>query len=405
MLNKGSNSIDLQAKSQFFELGFVLGDRTFYENIKSLEPGTAIEVHGSLHGYSRWGLFEKDSDDQKDLDCLAFQINESIRASVSKFTGRYTDFYSTLTGGLDSRLIAGVLSSSDENKPRFLTFSTVGLPLYLDEDVRIAQMVSDKLGGRLYTEPFVEFDTPFSWQYFERSRANRGIPALSGMYGEFIQGKFGSVFGSTVEAFLRGENISQNVCGSSVLRGLGDSASDGLSPFDDLNSFLSRYRESNSSMLSRMILMTNSFFTHAYSGTRGLWDRPYMQLLRVFTPFLSPEFMRLILEVPTEILFNPKQPLYNTLYLNHHPNLTSIPSNSTLSSYPENCIVQYTEGINSFPYRKLQYQHASQIILGSEQVKSTYKSLSELPLDHFPADQLNKLVDYEAFMMYLDSLG
>lgn len=132
--------IDNQALAELFSLNFILGEKTLFKHIKILSPASVLTFQvGSLNIKKYWKPTLKDDDrgfDQKEaIEEVHSLLLQAVKRQMddSKPKGIY------LSGGLDSRTIAGSISQLGYKIPTF-TFGTMG-----SDDRKGAELISNTL--------------------------------------------------------------------------------------------------------------------------------------------------------------------------------------------------------------------------------------------------------------------
>jgi len=136
--NKG---INWQSISDYLRYGFVLGDRTLFQNIHLLPPATllAIDCHG-LRKKTYWtGQYTAYYDEGQISSVAEEGVSLFTKSAQNRIAGN-SNILIYLSGGLDSRLIAGVVSREKTN----ITSATLGNSH--SYEYRIARKVCRTLG-------------------------------------------------------------------------------------------------------------------------------------------------------------------------------------------------------------------------------------------------------------------
>ncbi len=108
-VNGFEKRIDWDGVADFLNFGYVLGERTFLKNISSLASATALSVSSAIEIQSRKYWRPVYTESQNDLASSVSNCFELLRTSIAeKLPGRGT-VISPISGGLDSRIILGVL--------------------------------------------------------------------------------------------------------------------------------------------------------------------------------------------------------------------------------------------------------------------------------------------------------
>ncbi|HEX2980158.1 MAG TPA: asparagine synthase-related protein [Anaerolineaceae bacterium] len=157
------HQINEAALSDLLLLGFPLEERTLFEAIKILPSATILNYQDGKLQLDQYWNYQFDSSGSTDARALASHIDglgELTREAVRR---RLIDHSCILlTGGLDSRTIAGF--SKQINPTGDVIASTLGPPNSID--VRIARSVANKLGIQHYN---VAIPTDYLNRFAERS--------------------------------------------------------------------------------------------------------------------------------------------------------------------------------------------------------------------------------------------
>lgn len=108
--------IDWQSISDYLKYGYVFGDRTNFKNVSLLPPASCIEVNEKhTKVYTYWEPIYDRTYKINSIDKVADEGIEIFKQSIKRRTNGKKNVLLFLSGGLDSRLIAGVASSLDIN--------------------------------------------------------------------------------------------------------------------------------------------------------------------------------------------------------------------------------------------------------------------------------------------------
>lgn len=146
--------IDLQAVGDFFQDGFIREDRTWFEQVKLLSPGTVLTWDiklKMLHKRRYWGWEEiKPLEGRLDENEIAEELGRLFKDAVQKRCRDGERIGLGLSGGLDSRAVIAAIP--DEYKPlHVLTFGKKG-----GSEIAIAQKVAKLKGANHH---LVEIDS------------------------------------------------------------------------------------------------------------------------------------------------------------------------------------------------------------------------------------------------------
>lgn len=136
-----TRSVDLEAMTEFFSFGYVLGDKTLVEGVKLLPPASIFNYSNGkmeIKQYWNWNRIKKIGISDEDeilnelgrlwLQAVERRVHGDVRIGLS------------LSGGLDSRAIASAISH--KHYPiHAVTFGRKGC-----DDYKIAKKVCEKLG-------------------------------------------------------------------------------------------------------------------------------------------------------------------------------------------------------------------------------------------------------------------
>lgn len=139
-------NIDREAVKQFFDIGYLLENRTWFESIELVPPASVIsfnikELRVEITNYWSWNEIKpiKGPVDEGEIaDELGRLFKESVRNRISK----NERIGITLSGGLDSRAILAAVPE-DYNPLNTFTFGQEGC-----DDIEIARMAAKIKGAR-----------------------------------------------------------------------------------------------------------------------------------------------------------------------------------------------------------------------------------------------------------------
>jgi asparagine synthetase B (glutamine-hydrolysing) len=115
---------DLVAASEFFHFRYILGDRTFFEDIRLLPPASFLCCRDGKWGIDRyWEPSYPDQLRRHPDEWYDQQIYETLRAAVERMIRSDLNYGISLSSGMDSRWIAAILS---EDRPDTQTFTFGG---------------------------------------------------------------------------------------------------------------------------------------------------------------------------------------------------------------------------------------------------------------------------------------
>ncbi len=141
-------TLDQVALAQFFILGHLLDNRTFFESIKLLDPGTILTYQaGRWSTQTYWRLSFPNSYPKHSDAWYEELIYTALQTTTAKMVRRDRQYGVTLSGGLDSRWMSALLTRLRPDTPAF-TFGSEDA-----EDVRSAVQVATRLGMEHFCFP------------------------------------------------------------------------------------------------------------------------------------------------------------------------------------------------------------------------------------------------------------
>lgn len=138
---KLARSINLDSMADFFSFGYILGDKTFINDINLLPPASMLIYSDNklqIKQYWNWSVIKKTkiTDENEIIDELGRLLIQAVRRRIQK-NKRLGLF---LSGGLDSRAVAAAIPSSCY-PIHAVTFGKKNC-----DDYKIAKRICDKLG-------------------------------------------------------------------------------------------------------------------------------------------------------------------------------------------------------------------------------------------------------------------
>ncbi len=136
------STIDPQALADFLTLGYILDDRTLFSDVKLLPPASILKIENGKVDRSTYWDYEFDdggSPKKSEREYLAefsIHVENAVRRRIKPAACLL------LTGGLDSRLLAGFYRKLQPDQP--IQSLTLGQPLAMD--ARSAEKIACRLG-------------------------------------------------------------------------------------------------------------------------------------------------------------------------------------------------------------------------------------------------------------------
>jgi hypothetical protein len=349
-----NGAMDHDAVAEYFALGSPIAGKTFFRNIRNLPPATIMKIGASGSEQTHYDVPEIAINHSGSIGHFAEQLVSVFhKATQSRARLNGTKSY-MLTAGLDTRFIISNLSHEQRMAGEFVTFLTPGLDPAKDKDIIIAKMIAEKLGLQHkvfeYRPWSVQWVEDFNLALFDVWRERYPQMIMAGLYGgEFLSGGCFGIIPEMKQASKRTNIFSRGVFRKKEIlpfETLNKAWLKGIrNPFETLEEERNKIKAENRSLRFAIDYMNRGFFTQIYGGLRAKWADPYNFSARMLTPFLDRDFLNVLLSIPSVMLTDDKQPLYNTLYSKHLPELNQIPtSNIAFARTKGNCISFIEEG-------------------------------------------------------------
>jgi asparagine synthase (glutamine-hydrolysing) len=136
--------IDPEGTAQFFSLNFIMEDKTLLKQIKTLEPASILTFetfeNRKVIRNRYWTLNLQESAKRFNRKEALSQAHFLVKQAVKRQTQDETSKILSLSGGLDSRTIAGAIAQLGYNVPTF-TFGIQECP-----DQKLAKAIADACG-------------------------------------------------------------------------------------------------------------------------------------------------------------------------------------------------------------------------------------------------------------------
>ena len=136
-----------EAVAEFFTFSYLLGEKTFFQGVELLSPASILICdfkENKIHIESYWDFEFRRAESQKSLKNYLEEFYPLMEMAVERRTWNKSKIGIFLSGGLDSRLIAGFAKRVADREAKTLisfTYGTKG-----DWQGKIASQVADKLG-------------------------------------------------------------------------------------------------------------------------------------------------------------------------------------------------------------------------------------------------------------------
>ncbi len=349
-------TLDLDAIAEFFTFGLSLANKTFFKHIRNLQPGSVLKKKDNRISLNQYDDLDIQIENDKGIDYHADKISDSISRAVRRRIKEPRNMKCALTGGADTRLMAGIIPEIQRTQMTFRTERSFYIEDSENQDVIIAKMVAEKLNlNHIITDPSVTISQntdEFGVDFFDKRRVTSEIRPFGGWYGsQFMGGKWTSTAPIRAKDIRRSEVHKKlnNVFSKSFRSKISD-------PFITLTKEIEKIKAENNTLLFAIHQINRGFFTNIFNGSRSGWLDPYSFITRFETPFCDTYFLKDILTVPDKILLHYK--LYNRIYKNHYPELAKIPTNSNLAKKVDSAIPLVTRGSSPLDARRPKYDDA-----------------------------------------------
>ena len=192
--------VDPEAVADFFTFGFVSGTRSFIRDVKVMPPGTIMHYQrGKLTLHNYWDFpFNQSSDGCSKRDYIE-ELDHILKRAIKRQSSDRCRYGLALSGGIDSRLLAGYLGEAVSPLYTF-TFGDSET-----DEAKIAKKVSRLVGGyhqhiTYSVEEFAESFEKIIWltegpintaEYYQlaKSFGNRVDVAFCGHGGDVLSGR------------------------------------------------------------------------------------------------------------------------------------------------------------------------------------------------------------------------
>jgi Glutamine amidotransferase domain len=315
-------SLDELAWLQYFALGSTQGERTFFAAVTRHPGGAVTAVSPSRRSTRELGMFDVAVAEAAGLDEHADRVYETIRAACVSIARREPELRWALTGGVDTRLIAGTLLRSGIDRARFFTQQRFGGDVLDDCDVLLARLLARHLSvpHDVYTRKR-SAPNVMSASFFAERRIGGGARAGGGLVGGELVG------GSCVKKLSPLRDARRDL--TRALRPhVRARAAEVKRTFADA---VGRAGQ-NGDLLVTFRNLTRAFFTTFYGGSPTDWVMPYRLPLAQVSPFWDARVIREVLAVPFHLIEDYR--LYRRIYERQFPDLLALPFETTATGFP-----------------------------------------------------------------------
>lgn len=196
------SKLDPVGLSSFLSFRAVFGERTFFTDVRKLQPGTWLKITAKSHEHARW--WDPARPDNKDA---CFSLDALIGSAVEEHLVADTPIAALLSGGLDSSVLAFELSRRSAQKPTCFTGMVAG-DAY--DESRYAVEVAESLK---LPHVLVPLPAATSLDIIQRLTALRGHPI--GMHNEGAMYLLAKAAAHSHKVLLTGEGADEIFSGYS----------------------------------------------------------------------------------------------------------------------------------------------------------------------------------------------
>lgn len=139
----GNKTLRKDAIIDFFQFGYLLGDKTFFEQIYQLPPASILEITGSDMDLTKYWDYEYDEEyGSRSQEVLIDELGTLWQRAVERRIKKDEQIIIPISGGLDSRaILAAALKCTSKDNIITCTFGEEG-----SFDFEIGKMVAKKAG-------------------------------------------------------------------------------------------------------------------------------------------------------------------------------------------------------------------------------------------------------------------
>lgn len=141
-----SKKIDFHAVADFFAFELLLGDKTFFSEVRVLPPASVLTFeHQTLTIRRYWDFTFLEEPTPVDVQAAAARFDELLQSAVHRYIDRELETGVFLSGGLDSRTLLGAIARQS------LPVQTFTMGCEGSYDMRFAQRIAEAVGTQHHT--------------------------------------------------------------------------------------------------------------------------------------------------------------------------------------------------------------------------------------------------------------
>lgn len=327
--------LNYDAIAEYFAFGAVLGGKTFFKNVYNLSPGTVLRAKNTKMREKRYDDLSIKTIKNEPIGYFAGKLAKSIHNAIQARVSGKKDLVFALSGGADTRLVLSNLTKSQRQSSKFMTLNHRAIKEDEENDVIIAKKIARRLG--LDHRVLPRDRRKIGYSFFDMYGMSHNISGkkISALYGgEFLGGDCFNHMPVRLDSSREDvDKKLKKIFTKEFLSRISD-------PYDSLQDELRKIGAENKELLFNIHTFTRSFFTVIY--LYGGFTTPYNFALRANSPFWDKNFLKELLTVPNEYLYDYR--LYNLIYRNHYQELIDIPTNSPLALRQDSCIPFFYRG-------------------------------------------------------------
>jgi hypothetical protein len=333
LFDNSTVTLDKKQMSFFFKYGFTTEGNTLFKNIKKLKHNQYLSGSQEVKFLER----EKPlTHFYNNYDEWVEALHKALSSAVERLYDEYTEISMAITGGLDSRMVLGVMKENHKQNTKFITFPTVPLNETNDKDILIAKKLCETFSLQHNVVQHDERTEILSTNYFKKIRNSTESITITGQFGGEIMtfSLFEDVLSKSTQVII--EKLKQ---------------SNKLFIFKDYH--LKKELLKSDLRWFYFEKLSSSFFTSIYGGTEGSWVHPWMIPLRFFSPFMDSKFLDVLYAAPVEFIEKDKDNLIFDIYDRYLQELKLVSTNSNKKQLVENGFLIEQEGIEPKKVKKM----------------------------------------------------
>ncbi|HNQ68455.1 MAG TPA: hypothetical protein PKN32_08755 [Bacteroidales bacterium] len=368
--NNQKYNIDTNAIIEYLLFGAPQNNKTFFNQIKMMPPGSLITINNKGLNIKRIFKPLKLSTSRKKIEYLASEYYNTFKEQLNLGLKWYPEIDITLTGGADTRMILGAMDFEERQNRNFVTFAST----YVNNDENQDILISKLLVNHYNLKHQVQYNNLYAIeflneQYFKKLLHYRDI-LVSGYLGSEslrMKASFPNNISEIVRSLITNDEKIYNyysdfLCpipqefdfkqklnfaldylkefiNESLFEGisLNNLKQEILKSFDFINIPYSEVYFLNQ-------LIFRSFFSRHCEGARSSMLMPCYVTQNLFTPFTDTKLLKIIWKISPNMLSSEENSLTYYIFKNHLPELSKIPSNSHLGDHNNLILPKFSTG-------------------------------------------------------------